>query len=129
MSDRTEPRSMLALVALTVELPMPSGVTFYPESSILSMSLRSVVDGLAWSAHLGGSADTYINAGNGKRYLSEGVIEWRGWRVQLHAWDDAMPDAPLPADTSARLTALVDFDACAREVADALRTAPNPQLH
>lgn len=103
-TGRTEPRAMLARIALA-DLPMPKHIHFYASSSILSLDLESVTDGQAWSRHLGGETGTYVNK-DGRTYLSEGVIRWHGWSVQLHASDDRAPDVVLDDTTTAKLLAL-----------------------
>ena len=100
ITDKGEPRAMLALITLA-ELPIPKGVTFYGDSGILSMDFDNVADGQVWSSYLGGRTDTYVS--NGTVFLSEGVIRWRGWSVQLHANEDHTPNGELDDDTTARL--------------------------
>jgi len=95
---------MLALIALATDLPVPGDIRFHPTKPILSLTFEQVSDGQAWSQHLGGQTITYMHSG--RRFLDEGQIVWRGWRVQLHASDEVRPDAPLSEDTAARLTAL-----------------------
>jgi hypothetical protein len=105
---------MLALVALA-DLPTPIGVRFV-YGTILSLSFDNLADGRAWSRHLGGSTDTYVNDNNGHIHLREGSVRWHGWSVNLHAFEpvsgeSAPPD--LDAATAARL-ALVAGAAVAR---------------
>ncbi len=109
---RGEPRRMLALIALAAELPMPPSIRFHPNGEILSLDFDRVQDGQAWSRFLGGKARTYTSDGNW--YLAEGVIQWHGWDVLLHACEPVAPDSPLDDDTAARLAELVDAEAVSR---------------
>ncbi len=105
-TERKAPRAMLALIALATNLPVPKRISFHPSGVILSLDFDGVTDRQAWSAHLGGSTDTYVNRHNGRRYVDEGVIDWHGWSVQIHASDERSPDTPLDADATATLMAL-----------------------
>ena len=98
-TDRKTRRQMLAAIALAGHLPPPHSVIFYDWGLVLSVD--SIADGVAWSTHLGGLADTYLNT-NGRRYLSHGVIHWQGWRVSIEA-SEPIVDEPLDADTAAAL--------------------------
>ena len=109
-TERRPMREVAAAIVLATNLPMPPTIRFhvYPDGKgILSMNLDSVAAGQRWSRHLGGETDTYINA-DGLRYLNEGVIEWRGWRVQIHATDPGQPDGGLDTETTAALSALAE---------------------
>jgi hypothetical protein len=115
MSTAGKPKSvreMVALVVLADHLPMPIRIAFQgkgvgePGSSILALSVASVAQGQAWSRHLGGRTDTYVNAKTGQTWLDEGVIVWHGWHVQLQAWDESTPVTPLNSTVSAKLTAI-----------------------
>lgn len=111
-TDRQPMRAVAAAIVLATDLPMPPAIRFhvYPDGKgILSLNLDSVPAGQQWSHHLGGTTDTYINS-DGLRYLNEGVIVWRGWRVQIHATDHGQPDAGLDADTAAALTAIAEVE-------------------
>jgi hypothetical protein len=103
---RADERVMLALIALA-ELPTPSAIRFISGDdgpAILSLQMKDLAAGLAWSAVLGGTSDTYVN--DGRRYLNEGIIRWRGWRVNLHASEpERGTGTPLDSDTTAALTA------------------------
>jgi hypothetical protein len=100
--ERREPRVMLALIALATDLPVPGRIGFIDD--ILAMSFDRLVDGQAWSAHLGGKTETCAH--KGQRYLNEGMINWHGWSVQLNAHEPALTGGQLDADTTARLAAL-----------------------
>jgi hypothetical protein len=105
-------REMAALVVLACDLPMPVRISFQGTgtgeagTSIMSMSLRTVAEGQAWSRHLGGRTDTYVSAGTGRTWLDEGLIKWHGWSVQLHASDDLNPGQSLDPATAAGLEAI-----------------------
>lgn len=101
---RATPRAMLALVVLA-DVPPPTSIRWTPEG-LLSMDFARVVDGQAWATFLGGRTDTYATE-DGRRYLSAGIIEWRGWRVNLHVIE-AVDVEQLDADTRAALTAVVE---------------------
>jgi hypothetical protein len=100
-------REMTALVVLASDLPMPVRLSFQGKgigesgTSIMSMSLRTVAEGQAWSRHLGGRTDTYVSANTGRTWLDEGVIKWHGWSVHLDASDDPIPVQPLDPATAA----------------------------
>src|SRR5262249_5260716 len=96
------PRAMLALITLAA-LPVPNAVRFYPDNNILSLNLDCVADGQAWSRHLGGKTDSYLNT-DGRAYLDEGVITWHGWSVHQQARAAAAADVAFDADATARLT-------------------------
>ena len=83
MTTRLSPRAMLVLVA-SADLPTPTGVSFINDH-LLTLDFGCVADGQAWSRHLGGSTNTYVD--DGYVYLSEGAIRWRGWSVGLYATD------------------------------------------
>jgi hypothetical protein len=104
-----ERRVMLALIALSTDLPMPKAINFIDGSAILSLDLGSVGDGQVWAAHLGATTKPHI--ADDIRYLGAGSAgEWHGWTVHLHASEPAAADAPLDGDTTARLTALAAED-------------------
>lgn len=105
-TERRDPRAMLAEIALASELPVPEVIYLYSDSGILALNLATLADGRAWSRHLGGSTDSYLNGHNGRRYLDEGRIRWHGWSVQLHASEPSCVDVPLAEDTAARLAKL-----------------------
>jgi hypothetical protein len=100
-----EARKMLALIALATEVPVPKNISFHPNGELLSLTFERLSAGLAWSSYLGGQLDTYVH--NAARYLNEGVIDWHGWRVQLHACDLVEPvEASLAQDITDGLAAL-----------------------
>jgi hypothetical protein len=102
---------MLALVVLATDLPMPERITFQgegigePGASIMSLSFSRIEPGKAWSRYLGGCTDTYHNR-DGNTYLREGVIEWHGWSLHLHACEPTSPDTDLDQETAIRLAEL-----------------------
>lgn len=104
-------REIAALVVLACHLPMPVRIAFQGKgigdsgTSIMSMSFRSVAEGQAWSRHLGGQTDTYLNT-DGRTYLSEGAITWHGWSVNLHASDNMPPAQPLDPTIAADLAVI-----------------------
>jgi hypothetical protein len=100
---------MVALVVLADHLPMPEQISFQgegagePGTSIMSMSFPSIVQGQAWSRHLGGRTDILVGRYTGQIHLDEGPIRWHGWTVHLHASEDE----PLDAATAARVAVIV----------------------
>lgn len=104
---RADHRSMLALIALAEGLPAPQRIDFHPNGKILSLTFEHLAGGIAWSAYLGGRTDTREH--DGRRWLDEGVIDWHGWSMQLHASSpvqDEPASKPLPRDVTERLSAL-----------------------
>jgi hypothetical protein len=105
-------REMVALVVLACHLPMPTRITFQGQgvgesgASIMSLSLRTVAEGQAWSLDLGGRTDVRVSAGTGRAWLDEGVIRWHGWSVHLQASDDPTPDRLLDPATTAGLVVI-----------------------
>jgi hypothetical protein len=99
-------REVLAFIALQ-DLPMPRETRF--QGHILALRLDSVADGQAWSRFLGGETTTYVNT-DGRTYLDEGVIKWRGFSVLLHASDKAAVNSELDEDTTAALREIAGGD-------------------
>ena len=99
-------REVLAFIALQ-DLPMPRVVTVYP--TILCLRFDSVADGQTWSRFFGGRTTTYLNK-DGRTYLDEGVIKWRGYSVQLQASDKTAVDAELDEDTTTALREIAGGD-------------------
>jgi len=92
-------REVLAFIALQ-DLPMPRETRF--QGHILALRLDCVADGQAWSRFFGGETTTYVNT-DGRTYLDEGVIKWRGYSVLLHASDKPAVASELDEDTSSKL--------------------------
>ena len=103
-TERSQPRAMLALIALATDLPVPEAIYLY-DNGILSMNLRSLAEGYAWLRFLGHTPASYAN-NNGYRHLKYGTIEWHGWHVHIQASDPAVPDTGLDQATT---TALADL--------------------
>ena len=98
--DGRKPRRvMLALVALAVDLPVPTTVAFGgTEHDIFCLGFERVADGVAWAAYLGKPATPYVK--DELRYLGHrSVTRWHGWLVQLNAAEPVEHDGELEPDT------------------------------
>jgi hypothetical protein len=97
-------RTMIALIALADDLPVPNRISFV-DDRILAISCGTLAQGQAWSAHLGGKTETYTH--DGAVWLDEGLINWRGWRVQVSASEPNGTADGLDDSDRAALTELV----------------------
>jgi hypothetical protein len=108
VATRKPARSMLALIALAADLPLPWDVTFYPDRGSLALSFANLAEGIAWAQHFGFSAETYVNKNDGRCYLKYGQGNWHGWNLSLHAHDDRPLDGPVADAERAALAELAE---------------------
>lgn len=113
VTTRKPARSMLALVALATDLPMPTSVRFRTNTidgtPIIEVGLRSIAEGLEWAAHFGITAKPYTYS---DKYLYLGAQNtterWHGWLVDVDAVEDVADPADEITDERAALTELAE---------------------
>jgi hypothetical protein len=111
-TERTDPRAMLALIALAGDLPVPAAVRFYNDAELaatLILDFEFLSTAAAWCAHLGGDVHA-AEEHDGRRWFRSGRITWLGWSVQIHASEPAatsLPGEALSEDVTEGLAALV----------------------
>ncbi len=100
-------RQVLAAIALSA-LPMPQNISFNEDGDpLLSLAFDGLDDGEEWARALGGHLPARV--GNGRRWLDQECIRWRGWSVLLHASEPtADGGSDLDAETCAALAVVIE---------------------
>lgn len=109
-AERTEPRAVLAMIALAADLPMPASVRFCNDAdSALLLDFDLLSGAAAWCMYLGGEVHQAVEH-DGRRWFRTGRITWQGWDVHLSASEPvaaALVGEALPRDIAERLSSLV----------------------
>jgi hypothetical protein len=73
---------------VTEGLPAPRGITFIEGQyiCILDLAFDDLSAGQAWAPRLGITPRIETHSDE-RRWLGHAPMFWRGWSIQLHAWD------------------------------------------
>lgn len=106
-APRKSARSMLAMIALERDLPMPTMISF-SERHGLTLHFATIADGVAWARLVDLSVQPYLNT-DGHRYLgSVGLGLWHDWPVNPWPCERAEPVDQLDDADAAAVTALAE---------------------